>query len=443
MTAATARPRALRWPGALRHRNFRLFWFGQLVSLIGTWMQTIAQAWLVLLLTHDPFWLGVLAAAQFLPVGILGLFGGIIADVLPKRRTLVGTQATQMVLAFALAALSYAGVVQVWQILFLAALLGVVNVIDMPTRQAFVIEMVGRDDVANAVGLNSAIFNMARIVGPAVGGILIGILGVTACFFINGLSFVAVIFGLLLIRSSDLAPTELLARPTSLADVRSNLADGLRYVGRTPIVLLSVVVVGLVATFGMNFNVLVPPLANSVLDVGATGLGFMLAASGLGSMAAALFVASRRRPRVRVMLLGALSLGVLEIVVAAVRVYPVALLAMFGAGAGAIAMMVTANTSIQLAVPDALRGRVMSVYTTVFAGSTPFGGLFVGWVASTWGTPAGFALGGVACIATALAAAAWVARSGVAVPPRAREPVDSDSGTLVSAAARPPGSAGS
>ncbi|HZL14571.1 MAG TPA: MFS transporter, partial [Verrucomicrobiae bacterium] len=160
---------ALRWRGALRHRNFRLFWFGQLISLVGTWMQSLAQAWLVLLLTHDPIWLGCVAAIQFLPVLVLGLFGGVIADVLPKRRTIIGTQVASMLLALVLAALTFANVVQVWHILVLAALLGLVNAVDMPTRQAFVVEMVGRADVTNAVGLNSAIFNAARIVGPAIG----------------------------------------------------------------------------------------------------------------------------------------------------------------------------------------------------------------------------------------------------------------------------------
>ncbi len=442
MTAAPAPRRGLAWPGSLRHRNFRLFWFGQLISLIGTWMQTIAQAWLVLLLTHDPFWLGVVAAAQFLPVAILGLFGGIIADVLPKRETLVGTQSAQMVLAFVLAALSFAGVVQVWEILLLAALLGLVNAIDMPTRQAFVIEMVGREDVTNAVGLNSATFNLARIVGPAVGGILIGILGVTACFFLNGVSFLAVIVGLLLIRSADLVTTERLARPGSVSDVVTNLADGLRYVRHTPIVLLSVVVVGLVSTFGMNFNVLVPPYASQILAVGATGLGFLLAVSGIGSVLAALVVASRPRPHVWVIVGGGLVLGALELVLGLTTSFAIALLAMFGAGVGSIAMMITANTSIQLAVPDALRGRVMSVYTTVFVGSTPFGGLLMGWLASALGVPAAWMVGGLASILAALGGAVWIARTGMALP-LVRPGAAAIGGMPVSGEARRSGSAGS
>ncbi|HEX7399535.1 MAG TPA: MFS transporter, partial [Candidatus Limnocylindrales bacterium] len=268
---------ALQWRGALRHRNFRLFWFGQLISLIGTWMQSLAQAWLILLLTHDPIWLGFVAAVQFLPVLILGLFGGVIADVLPKRTTIIGTQVASMILALVLAVLTFANVVQVWHILVLGALLGVVNAVDMPTRQAFVVEMVGREDVTNAVGLNSAMFNAARIVGPAIGGLLIGALGVTACFFLNGLSFVAVIVGLLMMRESDLLPSVRLARPTSVRGVADNLAEGLRYVRATPVVLLAVVLVGLVSTFAMNFNVVAPALAQTVLGVGASGLGFLMA----------------------------------------------------------------------------------------------------------------------------------------------------------------------
>jgi MFS family permease len=404
---------ALPWRGALRHRNFRLFWFGQLISLVGTWMQSLAQAWLVLLLTHDPIWLGFVAAIQFLPVLVLGLFGGVIADVLPKRRTIIGTQVASMLLAFVLAGLTFANVVQVWHILVLAALLGLVNAVDMPTRQAFVPEMVGRADITNAVGLNSAIFNAARIVGPAVGGLLIGALGVTACFFLNGLSFVAVIVGLLMMREADLLPAARLARPTSVRDVVDTLAEGLRYVRATPVVLLAVVLVGLVSTFAMNFNVVAPALAQTVLGVGATGLGFLMASMGLGSLTAALLVASLDRPRPTIIVIGAFGLGALEIVLGGVTSYPVALVAMFGAGFAAIAMMVSANTSVQLAVPDRLRGRVLSVYTTVFAGSTPIGAPIIGWLASAFSTQVALVVGGGIALVAAIVAGAWVARGGL------------------------------
>ena len=402
----------LRWRGALRHRNFRLFWFGQLISLIGTWMQSVAQAWLVLLLTHDPFWLGVVAAVQFTPVLVLGLFGGILADMLPKRRTIIGTQAILMVLALVLAVLSWTGVVEVWHILVIAFALGLVNAVDMPTRQAIVIEMVGREDVANAVGLNSAMFNAARILGPAVAGLVIGVAGVTMCFFLNGLSFVAVIAGLLAMREADLNGGVRLARPRSVAEVGANLGEGLRYVRRTPVVLLAVMLVGLVSTMGMNFNVLMPAMANDVLDVGATGFGFLMSAMGLGSLLAALVIAYQRRPRISILLVGAFALGTLEVVFAGVRIFPLALVAVFGAGAGAIAMTATANSAIQLAVPDALRGRVLGVYLTVFAGSTPVGGLFAGWLASSFGTPVALAVGGGTSALVALGATVWVIRSG-------------------------------
>jgi MFS family permease len=427
----------LRWRGALRHRNFRLFWFGQLISLIGTWMQALAQAWLILTLTHDPFWLGVVAAAQFLPVLILGLFGGVIADVLPKRTTLIGTQVASMLLAFVLAGLTFANVAQVWQILVLSALLGLVNAVDMPTRQAFVVEMVGRGEVTNAVGLNSAMFNAARIVGPAVGGLLIGALGVTACFFLNGLSFVAVIGSLLLIREADLFPTARLARPTSLRGVADDLAEGLHYVRVTPVVLLAVVLVGLVSTFAMNFNVLAPPLAQDILGVGATGLGFLMASMGLGALTAALVVATFRRPRPWIIVLGALGLGALEMILAGVRSYPVALVAMYGAGAASVAMMISANTSIQLAVPDQLRGRVLSVYTTVFAGATPIGAPVIGWLASAFGTEVALAVGGGIAVVAALVAGAWILRGGLPAGQAGRDLIASEP---VAAAASPPGS---
>ncbi|HEY6013534.1 MAG TPA: MFS transporter [Candidatus Limnocylindrales bacterium] len=402
----------LGWRGALRHRNFRLFWFGQMVSLVGTWMQSVAQAWLVLLLTHDPLWLGVVAAVQFTPVLVLGLFGGIVADVLPKRRTVMGTQTALMLLALVLAGLSWTGVVQVWHILVLALCLGFVNAVDMPTRQAFVMEIVGREDVANAVALNSAMFNAARIVGPAIAGLVIGVVGVTICFLLNGLSFVAVIVGLAAMREADLHVGERLARPHSVGEVGANLAEGLRYVRHTPVVLLAVCLVGLISTLGMNFNVLMPPMAENVLDVGASGFGFLMSAMGFGSLVAALGVAMLRRPRLSVLLVGAFALGILEAAFAWIRFFPLSLAAVFLAGAGAIAMTATANSAIQLAVPDALRGRVMSVYMTVFAGSTPVGGLLAGWLASSFGAPVALAFGGGTSAAASVIAAIWVLRSG-------------------------------
>ncbi len=394
---------------ALRHRNFRLFWSGQLISLVGTWMQQVAQAWLVLTMTNDPFMLGVVAAAQFVPVLVLGLFGGVIADGLPKRRTLIATQSIAMILAFVLAALTATGLVQVWEIVVLAFLLGCSNAVDMPTRQSFVIEMVGREDIGNAVALNSAIFNAARIVGPAVAGLTIAAVDISIAFFLNGLSFVAVIVSLLAMRESELRQVAHSAMPRTVRAVRANLAEGLSYVRRTRAVLLAVTVVGLVATAGMNFSVVVPALSRDVLGTGAEGYGFLMAASGIGSLTAAVGVAVLGRPGTRVLVGGAMVLGALEIALGLSRSMPLSLVCMFGIGMGGIAMAITANTTMQLAVPDVLRGRVMSVYTTVFAGSTPIGGLAFGAIAGAAGAAAAIIVGGALALAVGIGAAivAW------------------------------------
>jgi MFS family permease len=395
---------------ALRHRNYRLFFFGQLISLVGTWMQQVAQGWLVLQITHDPLWLGIVSVAQFGPVIIFGLFGGLIADQWPKRRTLLATQTSAMLLAFALFLLTATGVVQVWQVMILAALLGITNSIDMPTRQAFAVEMVGREDVTNAVGLNSAMFNASRVIGPAVAGLLIGAFSISIAFLLNGISFIAVIVAYLMMRTDELRPAPVIVRPTTVRGVFASLAEGGRFVRQTPLVLLSVTVVGLVATFGMNFQVLMPPYADNVLNVGAAGYGFLMAASGLGSTVAALWIAFSRKVSPLPIILGAIALGLGTIVVAFTTSFGVALLAMVVVGAGGIGMAVTANTTIQLSVPDHLRGRVMSLYTTVFAGSVPAGGLLMGWIASAWGVPAALLVGAILSLVVGVACWPWLAR---------------------------------
>ena len=399
---------------ALHHRNYRLFFAGQLVSLIGTWMQSVAQGWLVLQLTGDPFYLGLVAAAQFTPVLILGLFGGLLADGLPKRQTLIATQTSAMILAFVLFALTATGNATVGNVLIVALLLGVVNAVDMPTRQAFAVEMVGREDIGNAVALNSAVFNGARVLGPAVAGLTIGAIGISSAFLINGLSFLAVIWAYIRMNDDELKAPPRLARPTTVGEVMSHLRVGLGYVKATPAVLVPVVVIGLVATFGMNFNIVIPPLARDVLHVGATGYGFLMAASGVGSLIAALAIAFGSRNRVMIIGLGATLAGVAELVLAASGSFALAMVAMFATGIGAIGMAATANTTIQLTVPDELRGRVMSVYTTVFAGSTPFGGLLAGAMASTLGVQAAIAIGAGLSLVTGLGAVIWYRRqSGV------------------------------
>lgn len=431
------------WRGAFRRRNFRLFFAGQLVSLVGTWMQSLAQAWLVLDLTGDPFWLGIVGAAQFAPVLVVGLFGGVIADVLPKRATLIATQAAQMTLALALALLTFLGLVEAWQIVALSILLGFVNSVDMPTRQAFVMEMVGREDLTNAVGLNSATFNGSRIVGPAIAGVVIGAFGVTACFALNGVSFLAVIAGLLLMRDTELLAVDRPARPTSAREVVDQLAEGLRYVRTTPVVLLAVVLVGVVSTAAMNFNVVVPALGRTVLRVDASGLGFLMAALGLGSLTSSLAFAllPSRRPRTRALVVGALAVGLASVCLGLAGLsgsYAASLVGAYLLGAASIGMLVIANSTIQLSVPDRLRGRVLAVYTTVFTGTSPFGALVTGWIASTWGTGRALVVAGIVALGVGVLAGGWVRRGGL----RRRAPVPAVVGVPVSPGGPPRGSGG-
>jgi MFS family permease len=398
---------------ALRHRNFRLFFLGQMVSVTGTWMQTLAQGWLMgTLVGWDKavVYIGLLGMVQFLPVLALGLFGGIIADVWPKRMTVIGTQTAAGLLALTLGGLDFFHVVAVWHIFVLAFLLGLVNAIDMPTRQSFVVEMVGRDDVANAVALNSAVFNGARIIGPAIAGVLIGILGTALCFILNGLSYGAVVIGLLAMRDRELMPAPRLALPRSVGAIRANLGEGLRYVWHTPLVLLAIGVIGFVSTFGMNFNVVLPVMAARVLNVGSKGYGLLFAVMGAGALVSALSVAMLQRPRLRVLIGGGMVLGVAELVLASTTSFPVALTAVFFCGAGAIASTASANSLVQITVPGALRGRVMSVYTTVFAGSTPIGNGLTGGVGGLWGTPLALAMNGAVTLGAEAAAAVAVLR---------------------------------
>jgi MFS family permease len=409
----TFAPRRLarsRAASAFGHRNYRLFFAGQAVSLVGTWMQQVAQGWLVLTLTGDPFWLGVVASAQFLPVMVLGLFAGVLADVLPKRQTLMAVQVVMMALAVILTILTAAGAVQVWMIVVLALLLGCANAVDMPVRQAFAIEMVGPRDIGNAVAINSAMFNGARVVGPALAGLTIAAFGIAHAFAINALSFLAVLIALGLMRDDDLHLARLIPRPRSVGAVFENLREGLSYVRHTPIVLLAVTTVGLTATFGMNFQVVIPPLAQDALHSDASGYGFLMTASGLGALAAAVWLVIGGRPRPIRIALGAIILGVASIALAMSTSYPISLLLMVPIGAGGITMAATANATIQLAVPDGLRGRVMSVYTTVFSASMPVGGLLMGILASRVGILEAIAIGGILSLLTGLAVLAWYRR---------------------------------
>lgn len=412
-----------RWAGAgagvvlparlhvFRHRSFRLFYGGQAISLVGTWMQTVAQGWLVLQLTNDPFTLGLVSVAQFLPVTILGLFGGVVADALPKRAGLVATQVISALLALALGLLTESGRVEVWQVIILAFLLGAVNAFDMPIRQSFVIEMVGREDIASAVGFNSALFNAARVLGPAVGGLVIGLVGTGPCFLFNAASFLPVIAGLLLIRPRDLHPHAAADRPHSVREVGGRLAEGLRHVLATPVILLCISLVGVVSLTALNNQVLMPLAARDLLGGDAATYGFLGAAMGVGSVVSSVAVAFGRTPTLRYALIGSATMGAGILCMGFSRALPVSLLLMVAVGWGLIALAATTNTIIQLSVPDQLRGRVMSVYLTVFAGVSPVGALIAGTLAASFGIAVTLVLGGASALLAVAVAAVIVHRS--------------------------------
>jgi MFS family permease len=408
--AGTAR---LRLPVGLRvfrWRNFRLFYLGQLISLVGTWMQAVAQDWLVLELTNDPFALGAVAAAQFLPVMLLGLFGGLAADVLPKRLGLLCTQTSACLLALVLGLLVLGGNVEVWQVMVMAVLLGIVNAFDMPIRQSFVVEMVGRADVASAVALNSAAFNAARVVGPAVAGLLIGLIGLAPLFLLNAASYVVVITGYLVMDVRQLQPAARAHLDRSVRAITGSLLEGVRYVRSTPIVLLCTFLVGLVSLVALNFPVMGPLVARDVLGGSAGTYGFLMAAAGAGSLISALSLAFGGRVTLGRVVLGASLAGVGVLGVGLSTSLPLSIALMGLVGWSTVAIGATGNTIIQLIVPDELRGRVMSVWTTVFVGATPPGSLLTGALASRLGVTTTLVLAGLVTTGTTLAAAALVVR---------------------------------
>jgi MFS family permease len=380
---------------ALRNRNYRLFYFGQAISLSGTWMQTIAQAWLVLQITDSKLALGTVTFLQFLPITIFVLFAGVIADRVPKRNFILCTQALAMAQALALTALVWSGHVELWHVYVLAFVLGLANAFEQPTRQAFVVEMVGKEDLMNAVALNSGIFNGARLIGPAIGGFVIAFVGVKGAFLLNGISFIPVIAGLLMMRTSELFST---ARRQGPMNPLAELREGLSYVYHTPAAMLIVVLVAIIGTFGYNFTVMLPLVDRYVLHRGSVGLGFMTAAVGLGALISALLLARREQATRYTLFAGGTAFALLLGAVAISHWLPVTLVFLLFLGVANTAFAATANTSLQLTTPDHLRGRVMALYMLLFAGSTPIGGYFTGFMAEHVGVQSAVGIEAALCL---------------------------------------------
>jgi predicted MFS family arabinose efflux permease len=376
---------------ALNHRDFRIVFAGQSVALVGMWMQQVAQAWLVLQLTNSPLKLGLIGTLNFAPALLFSLVAGAVADRVPKRRLLIVTQSVMAVQALTLGSLIVSGHIAYWHVCAMALLWGVANTLDLPTRQSFVLELVGRSDLANAVALNAAAFNAARVVGPAVAGVLIAAVGVAPAFFINGASFLLVVPALLGVRTRGLS---LRRAGTTIGD---EVREGVRYALRTPRILIVLSILGVVAITVFNFSVYVPLLARDVLGRGPDGLGFLMASLGVGSVVGALSLAmvGDRSPSVAVLFTtGFISCGGL-LVMSVIRHFGVAVVALFVLGFTSIIVVAGCNATLQLTAPDELRGRVMSLHTFVFGGVFPIGVFFVGAVSERWGVAAAFAAGGL------------------------------------------------
>jgi MFS family permease len=382
---------------ALQYRNFQLFFSGQLISLIGTWMQNLAQAWLVYRLTGSMVLLGGISFCSQIPIFLFSPLGGIVADQYSRRRVVIATQTASMLLALALASLTLTGTVRIWHIFVLAALLGMVNAFDIPARQSFIVDMVARADLMNAIALNSSMFNASRVVGPAIAGILVAVIGEGWCFFANGVSYIAVIVGLLLMR------VEPHQRVTDGGSPLANIVEGFRFVIRNRPIHALLILLGIAAMTGMPFTVLMPVFADRILHGGPKALGWLTGCAGIGALAAALLLASRQTLKGLTVWIAAASMafGAGLIVFALSRTFWFSAVILVPVGFSLMLQMGSSNTLIQSMVPDHLRGRVMSVYSMMIMGMAPFGGLLAGIVADRLGAPTTVAIGGVICLAAA------------------------------------------
>jgi MFS family permease len=390
---------------SLRVRNYRLYSSGQLVSLTGTWMQRVAQDWLVLELTNSGTALGIVTALQFGPSLLFGLWGGVLADRGDKRKLLLATQTGLAVIALVLGLLDLAGVAQYWQVLLLALALGIVAAVDSPVRQSFVVEMVGSEDLPNAVAINSTIFNAGRIIGPAVAGALITAAGTGWAFVANAASSIAVLAGLALMRTAQLQPAPQLER------TKGQLRAGLPYVRRRPDLLLTMILIFVVGTFGLNFQITTALLAKYVFHREASGYGLLSTALAVGACAGAVLATRRRRrPSSAFLVLAAVAFGVAEVLAGAMPTFTATAVLLVPAGLAMLTLTTAANTSVQLGVEPTMRGRVMALYLICFMGGTPLGAPIVGWLSGTFGPRWGMIGGGLVCLVAAVVVGAVFAR---------------------------------
>jgi MFS family permease len=412
--AETGPGRGSRWQAAgrsLRHRNFQLFFGGQLISLVGTWMQTVAQSWLVYKLTGSGLLLGAVGFAGQIPVFLVAPIGGLVADRANRHRIVIATQTASMLLAFVLAALTLSGRVQVWHVFILAALLGVVNAFDIPGRQSFLVDMVGKEDLMNAIALNSSMFNGARVIGPAVAGILVAKLGEGWCFFANGVSYIAVIIGLMMMKVSPRPKVS--KHPPPL----EHIIEGFEFVNRTAPIRALMLLLGLVSITGMPYTVLMPIFADRILknggqefaaligshDLGAVRLGILMGATGVGALLGALTLAARSGVKGLGTWVTACcaGFGLSLILFASSKSFWLSVVLLLPVGYFLMLQMACSNTLIQVMVPDALRGRAMAVYSMMFMGMAPIGALLGGALADRLGAPMTVAIGGLASVAGA------------------------------------------
>jgi MFS family permease len=383
---------------SLRQHNYRLYFSGQLVSVAGTWMQTVAQSFLVLQLTHSGTALGLVTAVRFLPMFLFGPLGGLVADRMPKLRVMYVTQSLQGLLAGAFAVLVGTHVIQLWMVFVLALLLGCVNVFDNPTRQSFISEMVSPADLRNAVTLNSVSVNMARIFGAALGGVIAAVLGLALCFACNALSFVAVLISLALMRKSELFPARRLERK------KRQVREGLSYVRSKPDLIVPLVMIAVIGTLAWEFPVTLPLMARNIFHGGPGAYGVMGSVMGVGAVIGGLVAVARPRPRTRALCVAAIGWGIAILAASAAPNLPLELAALVFVGYGSITFNSFAKTTLQLAAAPSMRGRVMALWAVAWLGSTPIGGPIVGWVGQNLGARWGLVIGGAAALACGIVA---------------------------------------